>query len=37
MSIDTASDIRTARNIYKKIFRSNNKNIGWKKIIRKYY
>ena len=37
VSVDTAYDIKKARNIYKKITRLKNKKIGWKKIIKKYY
>ena len=37
MSVNTVNDIKKARNIYKKISYLNNRKIGWKKIIKKYY
>jgi hypothetical protein len=37
MSVDTASDIRRARIIYKKISHLRDKKISWKKIIKQYY
>ena len=37
MCVDTASDIRRARIIYKKISHLSNRKTSWKKIIKKYY
>ncbi len=37
MCIDTVSDIRRTRIIYKKISHLRNRKISWKKIIKKYY
>ena len=37
MSVDTAYDIRKARNIYKKITKLKNNKISLKEIIKKYY
>jgi spore coat polysaccharide biosynthesis protein SpsF (cytidylyltransferase family) len=37
MSVDTASDIKRVRIIYKKMSHLRNKKISWKKIIKQYY